>query len=189
MSIYERLATSLYVCEVAISFIEWLKLYDRNGGHMQPVMIIPSGTMSKDDIALLNANGICAVESKEPDKVKLLEPLECLSSRNEIEVAAIKCTQKLLNGELWNTKDTINQISGLFLDILKQGTMLDPRGSQAEQESQRQKQAKWAELEKLGREEAQAERAAVKAKRQAEEAAMKQRHEEERSKKAKDKAQ
>lgn len=41
---------------------------------IKPVIILPPGMMSKEDIQEMRANGFCVVEAKKPDQVRFIEP-------------------------------------------------------------------------------------------------------------------
>lgn len=74
---------------------------------MKPVMILPPGAMSAEDIALLNANDLCVVVADDPAAVRFLDPLPAQSSRNDVENAAIRLTRCLLTGEGFRTDTTV----------------------------------------------------------------------------------
>jgi hypothetical protein len=52
---------------------------------MKPIVILPPGAMSKEDIDRLRNNNLCVVEAQEPGLVKFLDPIPAISSRTEIE--------------------------------------------------------------------------------------------------------
>lgn len=134
-------------------------------GRMKPIIILPVGAMDQEAIDTLRENGICVVEAKDPAAVTFLDPIPCISSRTEVENAAIQLSRKVLGPGYWTNEDTRKTIAGTFLDILVKGTALDPRPSRAEQERQIFDTAKADELRRLAREEAKAERIAAKAKK------------------------
>lgn len=138
---------------------------------MKPVIILPPDQMNSTHMTMLRENGFCVVVAKDPSKVEFVDTISCVTSRTEIEAAAIKLSRKLLNPGAWNPQNwTSNDsemranISKMYVDILINGTPLDPKGSKEEKERAIFDQAKREELERLAREEARAERAAKKAK-------------------------
>jgi len=136
---------------------------------MKPIIILTPDSMSAEDIKMLRDNELCVVVSKNPAAVKFVDPIPAMSSRTQIEQAAINLSRKVLHGR-WGhiTADTtigINTFSRLFVECLIEGTPLDERGTRQEQEEQYFDQFKLDELRKLAREEAKAERAAAKAKK------------------------
>lgn len=134
------------------------------------MIILPPGTMSAKDIELLRDNGICVVEAKNPIKVKFVDPVPIPpeGSRTQMEQAAIKLSRILLKGH-WGNYTTAgvlgrNDITKMYVEMLIQGTSLDPDyRTKEEMESQIYDAAKADELRRLAREEAKAERAAAKA--------------------------
>lgn len=130
---------------------------------MKPIIILPPDTVSEPDIKELRSNGLCVVVSKDPSKVKFIDPIPAQSSRTQIEDAAIKLSRKLLAGELVGQEYKKN-IAGLFVELLTSGTPLDARGSIEEQEAAIISNARRDELGRIGREESRAARAAQKAK-------------------------
>lgn len=135
---------------------------------MKPMIIVQPDVMSEADIELLRKNDICVVVAKDPSKVKFVDPIPAASSRNQIENAAIQLSRILLNRQ-WTHVSNCSQIghaeiSRLYIDALIQGTELDRNGSQLEQETRIYNSEKADELRRLAREEAKAERAALKKK-------------------------
>lgn len=145
--------------------------------HMQPILIVKLGTMSNDDIALLNANGICTVISEDPTQVKFLDPIPSISSRSEIEESAIALARKVMSPGTWNSDDTRKYICSVYMDILVKGTRLDPAPTEKEVYKKNFDEAKADEVRKIAREEAREERAAAKAQRQAEQDKLKAKQE------------
>lgn len=94
---------------------------DSGEKQMRPVMIIPKGSMSSEDIARLNENLLCVVESADPAGVNFLDPLPALSQRTEIEEAAIQLSRRLLSmrGNIGS-----DEIQKMFVQLLLQGTRL-----------------------------------------------------------------
>jgi hypothetical protein len=145
---------------------------DFPGVSMQPILIVPPDTISDEDIKKLNDNGICTVVSKQPDAVKFLDPIPSISTRTEIEDAAIQLSRKLMSKSWWNAQATNrDEIVRTYVDVLVKGTRLDPAPSNKEVEMQVFNQARKEELERLAREEVRAERAAAREAKKAELAA------------------
>lgn len=63
---------------------------------MKPVLILPKGGMSADDIKRLRDNGICVVEAKDPSHVRFTEPP---IGGPILERAAISLARELLSGD------------------------------------------------------------------------------------------
>lgn len=134
---------------------------------MKPIMIIPEGSMKPEDIQRLNDNDLCVVEAKEPGAVKFVDPIPAISSRTEIEQAAISLSRKVLNRGAWNDGsaggDTHAYIVKTFVSLLVKGSPLDPHPSKQEREQEIFDVARADELRTIAREEARAERQAAKA--------------------------
>lgn len=133
---------------------------------MKPVIILPPDAVSVEDIALLNANDLCVVVAKDPSMVKFVDPLPAASSRTEMEHAAIQLSRMLLNGH-WSRWSGTNMLgrgdfARMFVDLLVEGTPLDPNPTRAEQEAVLFSDAKREEIRRLAREEAREERKAKK---------------------------
>lgn len=132
---------------------------------MKPMIILPLGCMSKENLKILNDNGICVVEAKDPSKVKFVDPIPSISSRTDIERAAIQLSRKIMthpdNGG-FDYKNGIQRsdIVKLYLDFLMKGTALDIK---EERNEQYYDSVKRKELERLAREDARAEHAAKRA--------------------------
>lgn len=89
---------------------------------MKPMIILPPGVMSEESIQMLRDNEICVVVAKNPAKVRFIDPLPCISSRTELEHAALQLAHKLLAGE-FNTKLNYvyrSDIAEMFVTILRQ---------------------------------------------------------------------
>ena len=135
---------------------------------MKPMIILAPGLMSEGNIKLLRENDICVVVAKDPAKVRFVDPIPAVSSRTKIEHAAIQLSRKLLQGihpqygQSW-TSDTKAAIAQLYVNLLIEGTPLDPNPTQEEREKREYDREKIAEMGRLAREDAKAERAAAKA--------------------------
>ena len=138
---------------------------------MKPIIIIPPGMVSEEDLRKLNDNFLCVVECKDPSLVKFVDPIPCASSRSQIEEAAIRLSKFLMTNQSNDTYSVSKKdIQSLFVKYLVEGTPLDPRRTIKEREQEIFSQAKIDELRRLAREEAKAERAAAKAKKESEKA-------------------
>lgn len=96
---------------------------------MKPIIIIPPDTMSEEHIKLLRENDLCVVVAKDPSKVKFVDPIPAMSSRTQIESAAIKLSRILLNKQ-WGHVSQSNLIgqdefSKLYVKLLIEGTQLE----------------------------------------------------------------
>lgn len=130
--------------------------------NMKPIIILPPDAVSAEDIKVLRENHLCVVVAKDPEAVKFLDPIPAVSSRSEMENAAIQLSRKLLAGQLVGENYREN-ITRLYVDILVKGTALDPQPNQQERERVIFDNAKDDEFRRLAREEAKAERTAAKA--------------------------
>jgi len=129
---------------------------------MKPMMIVPPKTFSEGDLQLLRDNGICIVEHENPAAVRFVDPLPVVSSRSEMEVAAIALSRKLLTkGHCpWNDAAR-GEIARMFADLLLKGTSLDAEREQRDEFVYNS--TKDDEIRALARADARAERAAAKA--------------------------
>lgn len=121
--------------------------------------------MSDANIKHLRDNGICVVIASDPAKVRFIDPIPSQSSRTEIENAAIQLSRRILNGQVFNDDGT-RICTKKFCELLLAGTPLRSGPSPEEYNKQVYDGAKHDELRKLAREEAKAEREALKAKQQ-----------------------
>jgi hypothetical protein len=133
---------------------------------VKPIMVLPPEVMSAADIELLRENGICVVVASDPATLRFLDSIPSASARDKIDDAAIKLSRVLLNG-MWGKYSNMTVLSRqdfakIFVDLLVEGTSLDERGTPQEYEQLIFDQAKEAEITRLAREEARAERAAKK---------------------------
>lgn len=128
---------------------------------MKPIIILPPDTMHSDAIKALRDNGICVVVAKNPEAVKFIDPIPAISSRTEMENAAIKLSRRLMAGELVG-QDYRKNINSLFVDLLVKGTSLDVNGSKQEQQERIYEQEKIDEIRRLARQDAKAERESKK---------------------------
>lgn len=125
---------------------------------MRPIIIIPPGQMSQEALKMLRDNGICVVVAKDPSRVKFFDPLPSMSSRTQMEDAAVKLSRCLLNWELNNCHSVDKKdVASLYVHFLSKGTPLDPSYKSDEQI---RSQARLDELYRLGKEDARKEREA-----------------------------
>ena len=131
---------------------------------MKPIIIIPEGEMSADNIAALRENDVCVVEAKHPASVKFLDPIPAMEGRTAAEQAAVQLSRKILNGHGFdgNGYMTRGRACTMYCECLTKGTALDVQPTRAEQEREVFDDAKREEIRKLAREEARAERAAAR---------------------------
>lgn len=143
---------------------------EKFSGGMRPMIVLPCGEVSAEDIQCLRDNGLCVVEAANPGNVKFVDPMPAASCRTEMENAAIKLSRILLNhsgwyDHRWNLESmNRNDFCALFVECLIVGTSLDKQ-TRTEKEREIFEDAKHDELRRLAREEAKAERAALKAKK------------------------
>lgn len=138
---------------------------------MKPMMILPPNLMSKEDIKALRDNGICVVEAQDPAKVRFVDPIPAVSSRTDIENAAIRLSRRILGPGFWSTESTRQLMCMNYIELLAKGTPLDVNGTTEEQQNNHYERIRWDEIERLARADAKAEREAKK--KAAEEAAKK----------------
>ena len=135
---------------------------------MKPIIILPPDTMTDEQIELLRQNDLCVVVASDPSKVRFVDPIPAVSSRTQMEDAAIRLSRRILSKQ-WLPDDkctysiTRGEIARMYVDILAKGTPLDPEETFKEERYQQIfDNAKADELRNLAREEARAERAAKK---------------------------
>lgn len=134
---------------------------------MKPMIFLPPEMMSPAEIAKLEANGVCVVVAKDPARVKFVDPIPAVSSRTKIEDAAIRLSRRILNPGFWTgdyAEKTRSEMTRAYVDILIEGTPLDRNPTGEELERRIFNAAKSDELRRLAKEEAKAERAAMKLK-------------------------
>ena len=47
---------------------------EQKATNRQPIMVLPRGALSAEDIERLRANGICCVEADDPDAIRFVDP-------------------------------------------------------------------------------------------------------------------
>lgn len=138
---------------------------------MKPMLIIPPGALSKEDIEKLNANDICTVESQDPTAIKFVDPIPSATNRNEIENAAVEMLRTLIGTEWWSQftdrRPYRSNVLTLYVECLARNSPLDPkqpsRADMVERERKIFDAAKDEEIREIAREEAREERAAKRA--------------------------
>lgn len=138
-----------------------------NNWPMKPMIVVPPKNISDKDLRALRENGLCVVEAKNPSAVKFIDPIPALSSRSQIENAAIQLSRKLLSGDLVG-HEYKKEVANLFVSLLVKGSPLDPNPTPSEKEAATFQQEKLDEIRKIAREEARAEKAARDAAKQSE---------------------
>jgi hypothetical protein len=130
------------------------------------MMILPPGLMSDKDMQLLRDNGICVVTAEDPARVKFVDPIPVVSSRTQVENAAIQLSRHVLGGigrcSITNGTQSRVDILRQYIDLLVAGTPLDPNPPREQIEKEIFNTEKAAEIRKIAREEARAERQAKK---------------------------
>ncbi len=90
---------------------------------MRPVIILPKGEMSAEDMARLNANDFCVVEAEHPENVRFMEPPP--EGYTGQERAAIRLCRTILDQGRhanWSGADLIQRL----VHYLVAGTPLGP---------------------------------------------------------------
>lgn len=136
---------------------------------MKPIIILPPDAISDEDIKQLRENDLCVVVAKDPSAVKFVDPIPAMSSRTQIDRAAIALSRVVLNGH-WGNYTNCSSISRqdaarIYVDCLTQGTPLAATYRDPEVVAKEIFDTEKAnELRRLAREEAKKERATQKAK-------------------------
>ena len=128
---------------------------------MKPIMILPPNVVSDDDIKKLNDNGLCTIVATDPAAVRFLDPIPAAQSRTKIEEAAIQLSRKLLARQslAFEKKDIVD----LYVQLLVDGTPLDPRPSKEEREKRIYDESYDEEIRRQARQDAKEERDRKKA--------------------------
>lgn len=87
---------------------------------IKPIVVIGTGTMSEDDIHELRSNGICVVESDDPDSLRFIEPPP--TGYDRCEWAAIQLFRRLWSKGSFAVDK--RQFAEIYVDILTNGTPL-----------------------------------------------------------------
>lgn len=89
---------------------------------MKPVVIVQKGTMSQPDLKRLRDNGICVVESKNPQMIRYMEPAP--QGYTIQEWAAIELARVLLREGKVGGYNLRSAIGLMYADILLQSDPL-----------------------------------------------------------------
>jgi hypothetical protein len=91
---------------------------------IKPVMVLPKGQMSQEDIAELRANQFCVVEAEDPSTLRFLEPPP--EGYDAMDRAAIQLMRRLVT--CGNKNDTFyrGDISRLLAELLMGGKVPEP---------------------------------------------------------------
>lgn len=128
---------------------------------MQPIIVLPENMISDEDKQRLRDNGLCVVEAKDPSAVKFIDPIPSMAQRTKIEDAAIGLSRRLLTADSYNVNRS--DVARMYVDLLITGTALDKNPTMEEREQIARNNARIAEAQRLGREDARKEREAAKA--------------------------
>lgn len=90
---------------------------------IKPVIILPNGEMSREDIAQLREIGFCAVEAEHPDSVRFLAPPP--ESYGPQERAAIKLARYIMS-QSRGTQFERSSLVEKLAQCLIEGTPLQP---------------------------------------------------------------
>ena len=91
---------------------------------IKPVLILPTGDMSKRDINQLRRNGICVVEAKTPEQVRFCEPPPHGYSVQERGAIALFRYVMSASANLGNWSRM--ELRAKYAELLIAGTSLDP---------------------------------------------------------------
>lgn len=93
-----------------------------NDNRIKPVIILPQGQVSRDDIERLNSNGLCVVEAQDPSLVRFMEPPP--DGYGIRERAAISLFRRVMAHK--SLSYSRSDIAVLYADILLEGSPLEP---------------------------------------------------------------
>ncbi len=84
----------------------------QSDNHQQPIMVLPKGALSVEDIQRLRDNGVCCVEADEPDAIRFVDPPVDLSV---IDRSAGEVFRMLLERpdrtESWNVRELVDYLA------------------------------------------------------------------------------
>lgn len=142
---------------------------------MKPIIVLPKGAMSPENVDQLRANDMCVVETDDPAAVKFLDPIPSVMQRSKVEEAAIQLSRKVLSG-LFNGTYPLSraELCVMYVECLVRGTPLSKEPSQQEMEQKAYDEARLDEKRRIAREDARAEAAEKRATAAAAKAAKKQ---------------
>lgn len=90
---------------------------DNEKTRMKPVIILPKGAVSAEDIALLRENQFCVVEADDPSEVRFMEPPP--NGYSEQERAAIALCRHIMRHSWdasWTKRDLGNLLAQFFIE-------------------------------------------------------------------------
>ncbi len=91
---------------------------------MKPVVILPKGQMTKEDITELRANDWCVVECDDPSLVRFTEPPP--ASYSNMDQAAMKLCRYLVDCDRAETVRNRRDIAALLVEFILEGESLPP---------------------------------------------------------------
>lgn len=92
---------------------------------MKPTIIALPGSLSTKAIRLLNENGFCVVEAKNPEAIRFLE-VPPVSNAAEQERAAVKLARMVIRPGFWKNDETKNMLAAKYVEILcEHGALTD----------------------------------------------------------------
>lgn len=91
---------------------------------MRPVIILPPGEITKEDIAILRENGMCVVEAKDPSKVRFVEPPPLGYSVQER--AAIALCRWVMGHDNPGANWSRRELAAKLADFFCEGSPLEP---------------------------------------------------------------
>lgn len=92
---------------------------------MKPIIILPPGAMTDDNIKKLEDNGICVVVAEKPEEVRFLDPIPSAASRDKMIQASVQLSRILLSPGGMNGIQSRADACRLYTDILLEGTPLE----------------------------------------------------------------
>ncbi len=90
---------------------------ESNAFRMKPVIILPEGEMKRSEIKKLEANGICVVETQNPEQVRFVDPPPFGYSVQER--AAIQLFRQLMRNKSFMVSR--ERFAEMYTDILLAG--------------------------------------------------------------------
>lgn len=89
---------------------------------VKPVIILPKGELSPEDLERLRDNGFCCVEAEHPDEVRFMEPPP--AGYEKAEQAAIQLCRYIVNYEKRECHFERRQLVDLLARYMIEGTPL-----------------------------------------------------------------
>lgn len=82
--------------------------------------------MEDDQIEMLRENEICVVVAKDPAAIKFMDPIPSMSSRTQMEAAAIELSRRIMTGQTGRTfMGSTTQAAAMWAEILMEGNPLE----------------------------------------------------------------